>query len=168
MERVPDMMTSYLKTPLQIMNNDGVRILNRPLLDEVFMLDNMVELVVFTPRGSFAADPDFGFEFWNHEYTNVYLRDFSNGQKTLTTEITRQACEDSIRISLDSYLPTLKHVDVKMQLLELTSIKQNKIKTNSKYEVIVEVKGELDNGLGTLRPYLKTVRFLMEPTAKDI
>ena len=168
MERIPDMMTSYLKTPLLIMSNDGVRILNRPLQDEVPKLDNLVELVVFTPRGSFVADPDFGFEYWNHEYTNVYLRDFSNGQKTIATEVTRKVCEDSIRKSIASYVPTLKHVDVEMQLLELSNSKQSKRKTSSKYEVIVEVKGELDNGLGTMRPYSKTIRFLMEPTAKTI
>ena len=162
------MTTKYMKTPLQIQNMDGMRILCRPLQDEMGKLDNLVELVVFTPRGSFAADPDFGFEYWNHEFSNIYLRDFSNGQKTKSTEVTRQACEESIRDSLSAYMPTLKHVDVKMQLVPLGISNQDLKPTSSKYEVIIDVHGELDNGLGTMRAYEKTISFLIEPTAKTI
>ena len=69
---------SFISTPL-IFNNSGASIL-RDINDHITMLDNLVELVVFTPRGSFAADPDFGFEYWNHEYSNVHYREFNNSQ----------------------------------------------------------------------------------------
>jgi hypothetical protein len=36
----------------------------------------------------------------------------------------------------------------------------------SKYEVNVVVEGRLDDGLGTMRPYRKTVMFLVEPTVR--
>lgn len=156
-------MKYFLKSPLVIHNNDGVRVLNRPIQDDISRLDNLVELVVFTPRGSFVADPDFGFEYWNYEYVNVHFREFNNDQ-----DVTQQACKDSIRNSLYMYEPNLKHVEVSIQLAALTDSEQAKRKTWSKYEVIVHVKGELDNGLGTLRTYSKTIRFLMEPTAKKM
>lgn len=158
----------YTKVPLKIQNNEGERSIDRPLMDYVARLDNLVELVVFTPRGSFAADPDFGFEYWNHEYSNVHFREFNNGQKTLSTEVTKQVCIDSVRNSLATYEPSLKHVDVMMELSALSSEEQARRKTKSKYEVVVQVKGDLDNGLGTIRTYSKTIRFLMEPTAKKM
>ena len=159
-------MVSYIKAPLQIRNADGTLMIDRPLQNELSRLDNLVELIVFTPRGSFAADPDFGFEYWNHEYTNVHLRNFANGQRTLSTEVTRQECEDSIRNSLSSYEPSLKHVEVLMELSALDNNKPSGRKTNSKYEVRVTIEGMLADGLGTMQNYSKTIRFLMEPTAK--
>ena len=159
-------MTPYIKTPLQINGSEEERTLDRPLHDDIARLDNLVELVIFTPRGSFPADPDFGFEYWNHEYSNVHFREFNNEQKTLSTEVTRQACIDSVRDSLATYEPALKHVEVSVELSALSLESQLKRKTKSKYEVMVRVDGELDNGLGTMRPYSKTISFLMEPTVK--
>ena len=161
-------MISFLKTPLNILSLAGIRRLERTFEDEVERLDNLIELVVFTPRGSFTADPDFGSEYWNHEYTNVHLREFNNGQTDLSSEVTRQACEESIRNSLATYEPSLKQVDVAMELSVLTKREQSRRKTQSKYEVKVRVAGLLDAGLGTTRRYSKTVRFLMEPTVKKM
>ena len=161
-------MALFFATPLKIRSLFGIRRLDRPLEDEVARLDNLIELVVFTPRGSFTADPDFGFEYWNHEYTNVHLREFNNGQASLSEDVTRQACEDSIRNSLAAYEPSLKQVDVAMELSILSRAAQSRRKTQSKYEVRVRVAGLLDAGLGTTRRYSKTVRFLMEPTVKKV
>ena len=68
----------YISTPLEF-NEEGTQIL-REIDDRIKVLDNLVELIVFTPRGSFEADPDFGFEYWNHEYSNVHYREFNNSQ----------------------------------------------------------------------------------------
>ena len=64
-------MMEYISTPLSI-SDDGQLV--RDVNERITMLDNLVELIVFTPRGSFEADPDFGFEYWNHEYSNVHMR----------------------------------------------------------------------------------------------
>ena len=63
---------SFISTPL-VFRHSGASIL-RDINDRITMLDNLVELVVFTPRGSFTADPDFGFEYWNHEYSRMRSR----------------------------------------------------------------------------------------------
>jgi hypothetical protein len=135
------------------------------------MLDNLVELVVFTPRGSFAADPDFGFEYWNHEFSNVHYREFNNSQlgkvaKGLQNEVTKKECEDSIRISLATYEPMLKNVTVSIVLNTAGERLPRRRKMASKYEVNVVVEGQLDDGLGILQPYRKSVVFLVEPTVK--
>ena len=135
------------------------------------MLDNLVELIVFTPRGSFNGDPDFGFEYWNHEYSNVHYREFNNEQTRLSydglyNEITKKECQESIRQSLSTYAPQLKQVLVSMELNSAEAEKQRKKKVPSKYVVKITVEGIIDDGLGTTCKYEKSVIFLMEPTAK--
>ena len=160
-------MHSFIKTPVHLEHPDsGVLHLERPIRDVVDVLDNLVELAVFTPRGSFAGDPDFGFEYWNYEYANVYCLEFNEGQKMINSEITRYECEESIRQSVLTYLPELKQVAVSMELHPLSSPVQKSMRPYSRYEVVVSVSAELNDGLGTMRPYHKSVRFLMEPVAK--
>ena len=135
------------------------------------MLDNLVELIVFTPRGSFVADPDFGFEYWNHEYANVHYREFNISQtgkiaNGLYNEVTKKECEDSIRTSLATYEPMLKNVIVSIELDTTEGKSMRRKKVASKYEVNVVVEGRIDDGLGTLVPYRKVVVFLIEPTVK--
>jgi len=136
------------------------------------MLDKLVELIVFTPRGSFDADPDFGFEYWNHEYSNVRFRDFNNDhigglRNGLGSDVTKRECQDSILRSLASYCSVLKHVDVQIELGAADEKSWRKGRVLSKYYVTVRVSGLLDDGLGTTSPYSKDVAFLMEPTAKQ-
>ena len=144
----------------------------RNIEDRLAMLDNLVELIVFTPRGSFEADPDFGFEYWNHEYSNVHYREFNTNQGGLLNqgglknEVTRKECEESIRISLATYEPMLKQVTVSIQLDSAMAKQRRKRRSASKYEVNVIVEGKLDDGLGTMRPYRKNVVFLVEPTVR--
>ena len=102
-------MMEYIGTPLNI-SDDGQLV--RDVNERITMLDNLVELIVFTPRGSFEADPDFGFEYWNHEYSNVHYREFNNSQLGkgsfgLHNDVTRKECEESIRNSLATYEPML-------------------------------------------------------------
>jgi hypothetical protein len=159
-------MSSFLKSPLRIRKQEGGHQLARPLDSEVARLDNLIELVVFTRRGSFTADPDFGFEYWNHEFSNVHVREFNNGQEGGAMEASKKLCEDSIRDSLAAYEPSFRQVDVVMELTAVSSKDQSRKKSLSKYEVRVRVDGLLGDGLGTARMYSKTVRFLMEPTAQ--
>jgi len=158
----------FISTPLVFLDQ-GTRI-QRDLEERLRMLDNLVELIVFTPRGQFDADPDFGFEYWNHEFSNVHYREFNTSQtgrvaNGLYNEVTKKECEDSIKQSLATYEPMLKNVIVNIELNQ-TDGKKGRRRQHSKYEVNVRVEGRLDDGLGTLRPYSKNVVFLVEPTVK--
>lgn len=156
----------YIKAPISYTKNNSLEI-NRGIVDRLAMIDNLVELIVFTPRGSFSSDPDFGFEYWEHEYSNVNFRDFNSGQNGafangLYNEIKRRECQDSIKRSLEAYYSLLKQVDVSIELNNIDS--EQRSRSISKYQVVVTVTGMLDEGLGTYTPYKKVIRFLMEPT----
>jgi len=145
--------------------------LGRDIDDRIEMLDNLVELIVFTPRGAFDADPEFGFEYWNHEYSNIHYMDFNNdssGTAISYNEVTKRECQESIRQSLQTYCPQLKNVSVQIDLAIADAEKQHRKKVVSKYSVQVTVKGVISDGLGTDRNYSKDVIFLVEPSAKQL
>lgn len=162
---------SYIKTPLNFQESEGHILIGREIEDRKRMLDNLIELIVFTPRGSFMADPDFGFEYWNHEYSNIHYREFNtehNGffEGGLSDDVTKEECKKSICQSLEHYEPQLKQVNVSIEINAAEAEKQPKKKVLSKYVVTISVEGIIEDGLGTTTPYRKDVIFLMEPTAK--
>ena len=55
----------YICTPIAFNKEDSTVTITKDIEDKILMLDNLIELIVFTPRGSFSADPDFGFEFYS-------------------------------------------------------------------------------------------------------
>ena len=159
---------SFISTPVTYIE-PSLR-LKRDVEGRIAMLDNLIELIVFTPRGSFVGDPDFGFEYWNHEFSNVHYREFNNSQAILSNqsqeEITKKECEDSVRESLATYEPMLKNVTVSIELEAAYEKGMHRKKMPSKYQLNVVVEGTLDDGLGTRRPYRKVVVFFVEPTVK--
>ena len=164
---------NYIVTPVSFLKTDSGLKLGRGIEERISMLDNLVELIVFTPKGSFCADPDFGFEYWNHEYSNVHFRKFNNDQTDsfdagYYSETTKKECQESIRQSLATYAPQLKQVFVSMGLDSVDKETQGTKKVLSKYMVNVRVEGIIDDGLGTTCNYVKSVKFLMEPTTKKI
>ena len=135
-------------------------------------IDNILDLIVFTPKGSFIADPDFGFEYWNHEFSNINVREFNNNYlgmvsnvKTLN-EISRKQCEISLKESILCYEPRLHQPDVKVEL-DINNKKSRK-SMPSKYEMRIMITGSLDDGLGIMRPYEKRISFMVEPIAKKL
>ena len=162
---------AFICTPFAYHNTGSVLELERDLNSQVELLDNLIELIVFTPRGSFLADPEFGFEYWNHEYSNIQYRSFNSGQSGMLAgiigpEVTKSDCQESIRNSLLTYAPQLKNVDVEVQLdSAFNKEQQRKKKIQSKHLVSVIIEGEIDSGIST-NHYKKKVEFLMEPTAK--
>lgn len=160
-----------ISTPLAFHKTDSGLRLDRDLNSQIAAIDNLVELIVFTPKGTFLADPEFGFEYWNHEYANIHYRTFNNGQVLMTVdgfyrEITRAECQESIRQSLATYAPLLTEVSIAIELNAASVERQKKKKVMSKHLVKIIVEGSLENGPGTLCPYKKEVVFLMEPTTK--
>lgn len=162
---------AFIKTPLTYEDNTGI--IARSLEERVAMIDNFIELIVFSPKGSFIADDDFGFEYWNHEYSNVHFRSFNHGQNGtysngLYNEVTLKECKESIEKSLSIYEPQLKQVNVSIELGSIKTGNESNHKLLSKYEVTIIITGVLDDGLGTIAPYKKEISFLMEPTVKRI
>lgn len=162
---------AFIKTPLTYEDNTGI--IARTLEERVAMIDNFIELIVFSPKGSFIADDDFGFEYWNHEYSNVHFRSFNHGQNGnysngLYNEVTLKECKESIEKSLSIYEPQLKQVNVSIELGSIKTENESNHKLLSKYEVTIIITGVLDDGLGTIAPYKKEISFLMEPTVKRI
>jgi hypothetical protein len=162
----------FISTPLTFIErtNNAVH-LERDINDRIEMLNNLIELIIYTPRGSFDADPDFGFEYWNHEYSNIHYMDFNNdnsGTAISYNEVTKKECQESVRHSLLTYYPQLKDVTVLIDLAIADAKKQRRKKVLSKYSVKVTVKGVISDGLGTNRNYSKDVIFLVEPTAKQL
>ena len=160
---------SFIDTPLVYSETDSTLHLQNKLTSEIAMLDKLIDLIVFTPRGSFESDPEFGFEYWNHEYTNIRYESFNNAQAGVSKgryqNITKIECQDSVRYSLQVYAPQLKNVNVAVEINPAISEKLYKRKTPSKHLVSVLVKGELDNGI-SVSDYKKKIDFLMEPTSK--
>lgn len=162
---------AFIKTPLTYEDNTGI--IARTLEERVAMIDNFIDLIVFSPKGSFIADDDFGFEYWNHEYSNVHFRSFNHGQNGtysngLYNEVTLKECKESIEKSLCIYEPQLKQVNVSIELGSIKKGNESNHKLLSKYEVTIIIIGVLDDGLGTIVPYKKEISFLMEPTVKRI
>jgi hypothetical protein len=162
---------AFIKTPLTYEDNTGI--IARTLEERVAMIDNFIDLIVFSSKGSFIADDDFGFEYWNHEYSNVHFRSFNHGQNGtysngLYNEVTLKECKESIEKSLSIYEPQLKQVNVSIELGSIKTENESNHKLLSKYEVTIIITGVLDDGLGTIAPYKKEISFLMEPTVKRI
>lgn len=161
---------SFISTPVSYIE-PSLR-LRRDIEGRIAMLDNLIELIVFTPRGSFVGDPDFGFEYWNHEFSNVHYREFNASQNSSQMsslskeEVTKKECEDSIRESLAAYEPMLKNVTVSIEMEAAYEQGMHRKKMPSKYQLDVVVDGTIDDGLGTRRPYRKVVVFYVEPTVK--
>lgn len=158
-------------TPISFRKEESSIRIIRDIEERISMLDNLIELIVFTPRGSFVGDPDFGFEYWNHEFSNVHYREFNNEHMGITVvgvqnEITKKECQESIQRSLATYAPQLKQVVVLMELNSADSEKHLRKKAPSKYMVTIKIEGIIDDGLGTTTKYDKKLIFLMEPTAK--
>ena len=70
-------MTAYTSIPLSI-NVGQSPILERESGELENCINSILDLIVFTPKGTFSADPEFGFEYWNHEFSNINVREFNN------------------------------------------------------------------------------------------
>ena len=163
---------NYISTPIDFGDNQSSVFPKRDIDTQAAMLDNLIELVAFTPRGSCSADPEFGFEYWNHEYVNIQYRTFNNGQVSTMAdgthrEITKSECQDSIKRSLSIYAPQLKNVNVSVELNPADAKRQHRKRVQSKHLVSITVEGDLDSGI-SMNHYKKKVEFLMEPTAKRL
>lgn len=151
-----------IPVPIPFSRDGDSVVIERNQGDRVEMIDNLLELIVFTPKGTFTADPDFGFEYWNHEYSNIHYGDFNSG-----VDGTKKECQESVKKSLEMYEPCLKNVAVSIELRPIDIDRQRR-KVISRYEISVRVTGSLDSGLGIPTLYDKAISFYMEPTVKHV
>ena len=172
----------YSSSPLIFNRNEESKELSitRSLTDPMQMLDNWVDTIVFTAIRRFKADEDFGFSFWDNEFIAMNLNDFNNGVDYTTVQDRHnrtqriqlstagvKVCEQSIRNSLNYYVPYLKDVTVSVSLSyerdKTTIIRKGE---NSKYVVRVIVSGRtvFDEYSGTRDgEYQKNATFFMDP-----
>lgn len=161
---------SYISTPIDFGDDQSSVQPKRNLDSQTAMIDNLIELIAFTPRGSYTADPEFGFEYWNHEYVNIQYRTFNNGQVStmadgVRREITKSECQESIKKSLSIYAPQLKNTIVSVELNPADIKHHYRKKVQPKHVVSIKVEGDIDSGIG-VQHYMKEVVFLMEPATK--
>lgn len=165
-------MIDYISIPLEI-ETDGLRQVGWLRGDVEQSIDSILDLMVFTPRGGFKGDPEFGFEYWNHEFVNVNVREFNNSYLGLTgmsdksiNEVSRKECEASLKESILAYEPRLLDPEVR---IELNVNEKSRVgRRLSKYEMRILISGSIDDGLGVARPYEKRISFMIEPTIKKI
>lgn len=144
--------------------------IERKSLDQDAAIDNILDLIVFTPTGACAADPEFGFEYWNHEFSNINVREFNNyaiGFDEMSSDpgcLSRQECEDSLRASIQAYVPNLLNPIVKVELEPILEAHHGK--RQSKYAMKVFISGSIPQGLGINRQYEKRISFMVEPIAR--
>lgn len=164
-------MSTFISIPLLINLFPSPK-LNKENGDIKSCIDNILDLIVFTPKGTFAADPEFGFEYWNHEFSNINVREFNNSYMGMVSDsqtlndVSREQCEKSLKESILSYEPRLLNPEVKIEL-EIND-KVKKRKSQSKYEMRIMINGSIDDGLGIVKPFEKRISFMVEPTAKKI
>lgn len=164
-------MVEFTNIPLTIVGDASPAMeRSRDTLEQ--SIDSTLDLIVFTPRGRFIADPEFGFEYWNHEFANINVREFNNSAMVLTanahatSEITRRQCEQSLKESILAYEPRLRSPEVRVELDVNTRVLRRNMQ--SKYEMRIHVSGAIDDGLGVSRPYEKRISFMVEPVAHKI
>lgn len=164
-------MTSFSHIPLSI-NFAKSPILEQESGNLERSIDNILDLIVFTPKGAFIADPDFGFEYWNHEFSNINVREFNNNYLGMVSnvrpvnEISRKQCENSLKESILCFEPRLHQPEVRVEM-EINN-KRTRKSMPSKYEMKILITGFLDDGLGVTRPYEKRISFMVEPVAKKM
>lgn len=164
-------MADFTSIPLSIIMSDSMS-LEKESGNLESCIDKILELIVFTPKGSFSADPEFGFEYWNHEFSNINVRDFNNSYLGMISDaqslndVSRKQCEMSLKESIIAYEPRLLDPVVKIELDINDKIRKRK--SQSKYEMRIMIYGSIDDGLGIARPFEKRISFMVEPTAKEI
>lgn len=162
-------MNNCIAIPLS-MDFSTSPILERERGDLVESIDHIIDLIVFTPKGTFSADPEFGFEFLNHEFSNINLNEFNNSYmemdfgSTSLNETSRKQCEQSLKNSLHIYEPRLMAPDVRIELEANETMGMRKI--GSKYKMRITIRGSIDAGAGVTRPYEKRISFKLEPCVK--
>lgn len=140
----------------------------RNIQECITMMDNLVELIVFTPRGSFNADPDFGFEYWNYEFINVSGKDFNTnvGLDEYSQQSAKERCETSIAENILAYVPEKLGISNVIVDMSMQDYKHKGVDLCRK--VVIDVSAKFNGGTGTECNYNHKISFMVEPQIREI
>lgn len=161
----------YISAPISFVESDGTLIPERRIEDPIAMMDNLIELIALTPKGTFNADPDFGFEYWDPVFADVSAMQYNSASRLdeYSRQGVKERCEAGIAECITAYAPVCLRVrDVVVEM----NLKDDKVqligprKIYSHREVGVTVSAKIDDGMGTMRNYSREITFMMEPILK--
>lgn len=118
-------------------------------------IDEFIELLVFTHPGECKFANDFGFNFWEYEFSNLSIDTFNN------TENPRRNFENNLKEAILKYEPRLSDVKVEVLLSEENLLIK---KTRIKFLVMIFIQGFI-KGIQK-EPYRKNLVFSMGPVIK--
>lgn len=159
---------NYCTAPLDFSENtDQVTVIRRLPLPVEVMLDNWMDMILFTGNRRFKADEEFGFSFWDNEFITLNLSNFntSTEQESLAN---LESCKQSIVNSIHYYLPFLHNVKVEIELTTKNDKSPWKA-DRSKYAVHVTITALVgkNNAAGSAqKTYQKNAVFYMDPFMK--
>ncbi len=158
---------NFVSVPIKLTPSGNGLTLSRPLSDPIAMMDNLIELIVLTHKGTFNADPDFGFEYWDPMYADVSALQFNaNTGDEYSRQGVKERCEATIAECIINYAPVclkVKDVFVEMNLRDDKVKLIGARKVYSHREMAVMVSARIDDGMGTMRDYSCEITFMMEP-----
>lgn len=158
----------YCTAPLQWKEDaDQLPLIRRQSIPVEVMLDNWMDMILFTVNRRFKADEEFGFSFWDNEFITLNFWNFNTSTEEASLA-DMERCKKSIVNSIRYYLPFLKNVQVEIELT-MEKDKLNRKADHSKYAVRVSIAAEVEENeyAGThAGAYHKNAVFYMDPFMK--
>lgn len=161
----------FISAPIDFVSADGVLTPERRIDNPIAMMDNLIEMIALTPKGTFNADPDFGFEYWDPVFADVSAMQYNavSALDEYSRQGVKERCEASIAECVAEYAPAclrVRNVAVEMNLKDDRMQLIGHRKVYSHREVEVTISAKLDDGMGTTRDYTRSITFMMEPVLK--
>lgn len=161
----------YISAPISFVSTGDSLSPERSINDSIAMLDNLIEMIALTPKGSFNADPDFGFEYWDPVFADVSAMQYNTatGLDEYSRQGIKERCEAGIAECVMAYAPASLRVSDVNVVMNLKDDKVRIIGSRKVYfhrEVELSVSAKIDDGMGTMRDYAREITFMMEPILK--
>lgn len=138
-------------------NKKGARF--KPVFDHIDdvteSIDQFIDLLVFTHHGECRFQHDFGFSFWDNEFSNISIQDFNTREKP------KKDFEDDLKNVIETFETRLKNVQVEILLSEEDAHVQ---KSKIKFMVLISITGKIKAIQS--KPYKKQIVFSVGPVAK--
>ena len=163
----------FYKTPVHIEDNLSFQRESESIRESI---DTFLELLIFTPRGGFKADYDFGFEFWSNEFQNIVIEDFNQhiNESVLVNRrgdsTDQRNCIRNLKKAIEMYEPRLQNVKIEMNLKQKDNTQKsylrNEVEDHTKYDVFLTIRGDIYLGMGNTEGFMKQVTFAVGPAFK--
>jgi hypothetical protein len=114
-------------------------------------IDEFIDLLVFTHPGECVFFHDFGFAFWESQFSNISIEHLNN------SEYPKKEFEESLQRSISRYETRLEDVNVEVLL---TNQDISPLVKKNTFSVVVSVTGKTKTFPG--EPYHRTIIFASE------